>query len=406
MGKLLLYQPFKSLYALYFVSSLLLFKVPFWFVYYSRRANRPRSSWTLARSVTVPAIRALVTLIQKIGSARDLSKDVPQRNLEKFNASFVRVDGLEDSEIVGEIRDFAEQAGVQPVSVPCFWLLKRGVKWIPKHEMAGEDEKVILHIHGGGFVIGTAHPSDLTATITKGILKHTRAVSRVFSVDYRLSSSAPSPTKNPFPAALLDAVSAYKYLVCTVGFLPKNVIVMGDSAGGNLAIGLTRYLIENHIPHLPPPGRLVLISAWTDLTQSRADPTSSLILNLPSDVFIPGPESIIGEYTIRSYLGPLDHVHASTNRYFSPTSVHVRRRQNDKPLFVDFPKTYVIGGGAEIFYDDLIVLVEMLKEDGVDVQVDFPPDAIHDFLEWRWHEPELTESLQHLCKWIDDYGHL
>jgi len=228
----------------------------------------------------------------------------------------------------------------------------------------------------------------------------------VFAVDYRLSSSAPLPTKNPFPTAIIDALSAYKYLVCILGFLPKNVIVIGDSAGWNLAIGLTRYLIENYIPHLQPPGRLVLISAWTDITQSRADPTSSLILNLPSDVFMPGPGSLIGEYSIRSYLGPLDPVHASTNRYFSPTSVHVRKRQDGLPLFMHFPKTYVIGGGAELFYDDLVALVEMLKADGVDVQADLPPDAIHEFLVWGWHDPERTESLQRLCGWMDDYGDL
>jgi len=153
MVELLLYQPFKSLYTLYFFADLLLFKVPLWLIYYSRRANRPRNSWTLTRSVMVRVIRAVVALPQRIGfSNRDLSKDVPQSKLKKFDARFVRVDGLEDSELVGEIRDFAEQAGVQPVSVPCFWL-RRGIKWIPEHEKAGEDEKVILHIHGGAFLV-------------------------------------------------------------------------------------------------------------------------------------------------------------------------------------------------------------------------------------------------------------
>ena len=158
MVKLLLYQPFKSLYTLYFFADLLLFKVPLWLIYYSRHANRPRSSWTLTRSVLVRVIRAVVALPQKVGvSNRDLSRDVPQWELMWFNARFVRVNGMEDSEVVGEIRDFAEQAGVQPVSVPCFWL-RRGIKWIPEHEKAGEDEKVILHIHGGAFLVS---PSQL-----------------------------------------------------------------------------------------------------------------------------------------------------------------------------------------------------------------------------------------------------
>jgi acetyl esterase/lipase len=102
----------------------------------------------------VCVIRAVVALPQRIGfSTRDLSKDVPQSELKKSNSRFVRIDGLEDSEIVGEIRDFAKQAGIQPVSVPCFWFLKKGFEWVPRHEKAGEDEKVILHIHGGAFLV-------------------------------------------------------------------------------------------------------------------------------------------------------------------------------------------------------------------------------------------------------------
>jgi acetyl esterase/lipase len=73
---------------------------------------------------------------------------------------------------------------------------------------------------------------------------------------------------------------------------------------------------------------------------------------------------------------------------------------------MNFPTTYVIGGGAELFYDDLVALVERLKADGVDVQVDFPPDAIHNFLAIWFHEPERSESLQRLSGWIDDYGDL
>jgi hypothetical protein len=154
MGKLLLYQPFKFLYVVYFATSILLFKVPLWFIYYSRRANRPRNSWSLTRSVLVRIIRAAITLPQDLGyPTRDLSRDVPQSELKKFNARFVRIDGIEADDLVGEIRDFAEQAGVQPVSVPCFWSLKRGVEWTPEHEKAGEDEKVVLHLHGGVFLV-------------------------------------------------------------------------------------------------------------------------------------------------------------------------------------------------------------------------------------------------------------
>ena len=226
---------------------------------------------------------------------------------------------------------------------------------------------------------------------------------RTFAVDYRLSSSAPFTAENPFPAALLDAVAAYKYLICTLGFLPQNVVVVGDSAGGNLALALTRYLLENNIPHLPPPGSLVLVSPWPDLLTSRADLTSSHTLNMQSDIFPPPPKD---NYPVTSFLGPLDPAHANTNRYFSPTSIHVQKKQDGSPIFINFPKTYVIGGGAEQLFDDIKALSLLLRADGVDVQMDFPPDAVHDFVVFSWHEPERSEVFRRMAGWIDGHGSL
>ena len=90
----------------------------------------------------------------------------------------------------------------------------------------------------------------------------------LFSVEYRLSSTHPLPEENPFPAALLDALAGYVHLVDVMGYDPANVIVAGDSAGGNIALALARYLVEIRgrraeagVALLPaPPGHLLLIS--------------------------------------------------------------------------------------------------------------------------------------------------
>jgi hypothetical protein len=60
------------------------------------------------------------------------------------------------------------------------------------------------------------------------------------NLDYRLSRSDPYPDRFPFPAALLDAIAVYSYLVNVVGFEAANVTVAGDSAGANLALSLIR----------------------------------------------------------------------------------------------------------------------------------------------------------------------
>ncbi len=134
-------------------------------------------------------------------------------------------------------------------------------------------ERVIINFHGGGFVAQSAHPSDLTQNIDpEGSWKQVKGLRRVLSVEYRLSTAGPHfPPANPFPAALLDAVSAYNYVVSQVGFKPDDIILMGDSAGANLALALTRYLLTGLVPSLRPPKGLILNSPWVDLGPSHLE---------------------------------------------------------------------------------------------------------------------------------------
>ena len=73
-------------------------------------------------------------------------------------------------------------------------------------------------------------------------------------------------------------------------------------------------------------------------------------------------------------------------------------------LFSGFPRPYITGGGAEHLLDDIVALAERMKEEGVDVITDFPPDAVHAYCTFGWHEPERTESFIKCAAWLDD-GH-
>ncbi|KAL1945071.1 hypothetical protein VTO73DRAFT_2691 [Trametes versicolor] len=394
MTNILEYQPLKAIYLLLFTLILLLIKLPVWTLNYLPRSRRPRTAWTLGRSLIVRTLQELWTL--KVDVRGQPAPVVEVADSELTDAKFTWVAPLPDKLLCGEVRRVAEITGAEPARIAGYWLLKQGAPWTGPRAKPGE--KTVLHMHGGGFRIGTANPSDVTANFTRGILKHSHSLDRTFAIDYRLTSSAPNPVANPFPTALLDTIAGYRYLVQEAGFEPRNITVAGDSAGGNLAIGLARYLIENPIPSLPPPGHILAVSPWLDLSMSRHGPASSATLSATTDIFQLKPGELFEEYAVVSLLGPMDFEVARTNRYLSPVSLHVK---SEGGLFQGFPETYVVAGAPERLMDDSTALIEMMRADGVKVIADISPDAVHDFVVFTWHEPERTDTLKRVSMWID-----
>src|SRR6266700_6780720 len=111
--------------------------------------------------------------------------------------------------------------------------------------------KVLLYLHGGGHVFGS-------------ITSHRHRVSRfaiaagvtAFHIDYRLAP------EHPYPAALEDAMKAYQQILAA-GIAPDDIVVGGESAGGNLAAAL---LLKAREDGLPQPAGLYLLSPWLDMT--------------------------------------------------------------------------------------------------------------------------------------------
>lgn len=306
--------------------------------------------------------------------------------------------------IVGEVKKWAEQAHVECVKIPGYWMEKRGID-----RLAGSPpkpgEKVLYHLHGGGYFRLSAHPNDQTSRIPRGILEHT-PIERSFNLEYRLTKGPPHTHENPFPAALLDAIAGYHYLIHDVGFAPENIIVEGDSAGANLALALVRYLLENaenasvKLPGLP--SALVLCSPWTHLGDLRLPKHSplrkevSVYTNRHSDFINVTGRSSLRETTL--FFGPLGPDGGENNRYISPGSESPKMDVS----FKGFPRTLILCGGAEIFKDQIRVLAERMTRDiGADMveYVEFP-DAMHDWLTLPWHEPERTEALRRVSRWL------
>ena len=292
-------------------------------------------------------------------------------------------------------------ASVTPIRIPGYWMHKRG-STVEIEASPVPGEKVVYYMHGGGYARNSAHPTDPISVIPRDLLKHAESVHRTFSIEYRISSitTPPNPAQsNPFPAALLDALAGYNYLVNDIGFSPSDIIFSGDSAGGNLAHALARYLVEyNDTPDMPaPPSALILLSPWTDLGMSHDKPGSSRYKFVDSDYI----DSVMGDsdldYT-SAFLGPLGMDGAAHNRYISPASLHISTAVD----FTGFPKTFIVAGGAEVLLDQIRTFKERMVKDLGEESVKYyeAPDGFHDYLVFTWHEPERTDTFKELAKWI------
>ena len=142
--------------------------------------------------------------------------------------------------------------------------------------------KVVLHIHGGFFVMGSAA---MYANFAGRLA--TAARSRVLSVDYRLAPEA------AFPAAPFDVLVAYNWLL-SKDYEPKDIVIVGDGAGANLALSA---LLQMRSFGVEMPAAAVCISPWTDLsltakslkTNAKNDPVVSReLLKFAAELYVGG----------------------------------------------------------------------------------------------------------------------
>lgn len=205
---------------------------------------------------------------------------------------------------------------------------------------------IILHCHGGGYSTGS---SQYARTLTGKLASSTSM--DVLSFDYRLAP------EHPYPAACEDAMKVWNYLML-LGYGARDIIVSGDSAGGNLALSLVLKLKEEG--RLLPRG-LVLMSPWTDLTSSgesyktkaEVDP----VLN----------ESYINRM-IQNYAAGQD----TKNPFVSPLFGD----------FTGFPPTYIQVGENEILQSDSLLLHDRMVQANVAVKMDV--------FERMWHVFQMS----------------
>lgn len=123
--------------------------------------------------------------------------------------------------------------------------------------------RVILQLHGGGYI------GPMKNIYRKFAVRYSKLSfgGDVLTIDYRVAP------EYPYPAALEDAVYAYKWLIQEKEYEPDHIIIAGDSAGGGLALALVMYLRDHR---LAMPGGIITMSPWTDLTNTA--PATQIIM--------------------------------------------------------------------------------------------------------------------------------
>jgi monoterpene epsilon-lactone hydrolase len=220
---------------------------------------------------------------------------------------------------------------------------------------------VILYLHGGGYSLGSAR----TGANLAAPLARSTGVPAV-SLDYRLAP------EDPFPAAVDDALAAYRELLDS----SQKVVVAGDSAGGGLALAL---MIAARRAGLPQPVGAVLYSPWTDVSLSG------------------------GSMDARSEYDPL----FARAQMAESADWYVGDRDPEdelaSPLFADLtglPPLLIQVGSAEVLLDDSLRLAVRAAEAEVDVSLDVIAGAPHVFQYFTGFLPEADEALERAAAFV------
>ncbi len=234
--------------------------------------------------------------------------------------------------------------------------------------------RIILQLHGGGYTNGLTEGHRLLGA-KQGMLI---GAAEVYYVHYRLAP------KNVYPAALEDAVAVYKELLSS-GIKPEKIVVIGDSAGGNLALELSLYLKEKGISQ---PAALALISPWGTFEQNAP----LRVKNISRDLVL-GSKGfpLYQEVQVRkpSYAGNME----LNDPKLSPIYADLR----------GLPPMLIQLGGYELFVDDGLSLINRALSDDVEATLTSYPGMPHDFplLLPELHETEL--SLKEFRDFVERY---
>jgi acetyl esterase/lipase len=205
-----------------------------------------------------------------------------------------------------------------------------------------DDQKVLFHLFGGGYIMGNL---DTRRWISSLYMRETNI--RCLNIGYRLAP------EHPYPAALDDSITAYKWLL-TQNINPKNVVFCGESAGGGLAMAT---LLKIRELELPMPTAAIMISPWVDLEGSGM----YLRKNYKYEPILADGAKLMAVL----YAGK----NSKKDPYISPIFADLR----------GLPPLLFQAGGIEVIRDEVVSCAEQAKNSEVDVTLEVYERMTHVF---------------------------
>jgi monoterpene epsilon-lactone hydrolase len=253
-------------------------------------------------------------------------------------------------EVLCTVFPVSSDVALEPVDaggVPAEWVTAPGAT----------PERIILYLHGGGYVVGSIRSHcELASRLSKA------AAARVLLIGYRLAP------EHPHPAAVEDATAAYRWLL-SQGISTNRIVVAGDSAGGGLAIAA---LVALHESGEPLPAAGVCLSPWVDLEGMGDSMTSKAAVD-------PIIQTDGLKRMAAMYLGGRDP-----------------RTPLAAPLYAELsglPPLLIQVGSAEMLLDDATRLAERARKAGVDVTLEVWDDMIHVWHVFATLLPEARQAI-------------
>ncbi|KAH8707075.1 Alpha/Beta hydrolase protein [Phaeosphaeriaceae sp. PMI808] len=335
------YQPLKCFWTAWIIGV-----APLYFsilsLCYTMRRFRPHPNWSFRTSLARALYYQAFKYMAKIRMAPIYA--VKSRGL---NERFVMVKPASSDVYAGVLK----HPTIKPVPF--------GAIWFPRPPTAQDilERKFVLHLPGGAYVI--ASPPDSSGEFPSSVyMQEIEAIT--FYAQYRVAATPESQ----FPAAIQDAVTFYSYLL-DLGIPSKNIIVSGDSAGGNLVIALLRY-IEDSKTLLPRPRGAVAWSPWVNVTANAISTYQASPLNSTDLV----PYQIL-EWGLEAYPLPANQNSSEAQAYVSPAQ---HPFNTTTPLFLQ-------AGSVEVFRDDICSFAqEMAAVPGNRVRYFETAHAPHDII--------------------------
>lgn len=241
---------------------------------------------------------------------------------------------------------------------------------VPGHvvgNLADNHKTALLYIHGGGFLIPAVPETHVW--VMARMCRDLDAVG--FMVDYRLAPF------NKFPAALDDCERAYRALL-DLGFAPERIAIAGESAGGNLTLGVLQRIRK---AGLPMPSCAIPISPVTEMGRIQAPPSRAL--KAKSDPLLP--------------IAALSKVDAWYAGGWDASDPEL------SPLYADlkgFPPLYLLASDGEVLLDDTVLLARRAREAGIPVTLDIWPLLPHAFPLFERLFPEVKQARKDIVAFI------